>query len=84
MHFKLTKFIISIFRIPLRIRRMSSVVIVDDVSTVVRTVDVDRIRYCSIGVVCVPKTQYSVLFVCCVGNVDREAEKSPGVIIARI
>ena len=84
MHFKLTKFVISIFRIPLRIRGMSSVVVVDDVSPVVRTVDVDRIRYCSISVVCVSKTQYSVLFVCCVGNVDREAEKSPGVIIARI
>ena len=55
------------------IRRMSPVVIVDDVSPVVRTCDVDRIRYRGTGVVGVPKTQHSVLFVCCVGDVDRES-----------
>ena len=54
---------------------MSPVVEVDDVSPVVRTGDVDRIRYRGIGVVCVPKTQYSVLFVCGVGDVDRESQK---------
>ena len=48
---------------------MSPVVVVDDVSPGIRTGDVDRIRYCASGVVGVPKTQHSVLFVCCVGDV---------------
>ena len=43
---------------------MSPVVVVDDVSPVVKTGDVDRIRYRGSGVVGVPKTQHSVLFVC--------------------
>ena len=68
-------------RILIRIRIISSVVVVDDVSPVVRTGDVDRIRYRGSGVVGVPKTQHSVLFVCCVGNVDGEAKKSTGVRI---
>ena len=63
---------------------MSSVVIVDDVSTVVRTVDVDRITYRSSGVAGVPKTQHSVLFVCCVGDVDRESQEFRSVIIVFI
>ena len=54
---------------------MSHVVVVDDVSSVVRTSDVGRIRYCGSGVVGVPKTQHSVLFVCCVGDVDRESQE---------
>ena len=52
---------------------MNSAVVVDDVSPVERTGDVDRIRYRGSGVVGVPKTQHSVLFVCCVGDVDRES-----------
>ena len=52
---------------------MSPVVVVDDVSPVVRTGDVDRIRYRCSGVDGVPKTHNSVLFDCCVGNVDRES-----------
>ena len=56
---------------------MSSVVVVNDVSPVVRTGDVDRIYYRYPGVVGVPKTQHSVLFVCCVGGVDREAQEQP-------
>ena len=63
---------------------MSPVVVVDDVSPVVRTGDVDRIRYRGIGVVSVPKTQHSVLFVCCVGDVDRESQEPPSVIIVFI
>ena len=63
---------------------MSSVVVVDDVSSVVRTGDVDRMRYRGIVVVCVPKTQHSVLFVCCVGDVYREAQESAGVTIAGV
>ena len=54
---------------------MRPVVVVDDVSPVVRTGDVDRIRYRGFGVVGVPKTQHSVLFVCCVGDVHREAHE---------
>ena len=50
---------------------MSSVVVVDDVSPLVKTGDVDRVRYRGSGVVGVPKTQNSVLFVSCVGDVDR-------------
>ena len=63
---------------------MSPVVVVDDVSPVVRTGDVDRIRYCGCGVVGVPKTHHSVLFVCCVGDVDRESQELPSVIIVFI
>ena len=53
---------------------MSPVVVVGDVSPVVGTGDVDRIRYRGSGVVGVPKTQHSVLFVCGVGNVHRESQ----------
>ena len=60
---------------------MSSVVVVDDVSPVVRTDDVDRIRYRGSGVAGVPKTQHSVLLVCCVGNVDEKSEEDPRVPI---
>ena len=84
VHFHLTEDIPGEIRIPLRIRRMSSVVVVDDVSPVVRTGDVDRIRYRVIGVVGVPKTHHSVLFVCCVGDVHREPQKEssgPAVFI---
>ena len=56
---------------------MSSVVVVDDVSPVVRTGDVVRIKYCGSGVAGVPKTQHSILFVCCVGDVDRESQEHP-------
>ena len=63
---------------------MSSVVVVDDVSPMVRTGDVDRIRYRGSGVVGVPKTQHSVLFVCCVGYVDRESQEVLSVIIVFI
>ena len=63
---------------------MSSVVVVYDVSPVVRTGDVVRIRYRGFGVFGVPKTQHSVLLVCCVGDVDGVAEKSACVIIVGI
>ena len=80
VHFHFTEVNAGVIRIPLRIRRMSPVVVVDDVSPVVRTADVDRIRYRGSGVVGVPKTQHSVLFVCCVGDVDRESQGVPSVI----
>ena len=63
---------------------MSPVVVVDDVSPVVRTGDVDRIRYRGFGVLGVPETQHSVLFVCCVGDVDGEAEEHTGVRIVGV
>ena len=66
-------------RISKRIRRMSSVVVVGDVSSVIRTGDVGRVRYRGCGVVFVPKTQHSVLFVCCVGDVHRESQEDRGV-----
>ena len=56
---------------------MSPVVFVDDVSPVVRTGDVDRIRYRGSGVVGVLKTQHFVLFVCCVRYVHRESQEKP-------
>ena len=63
---------------------MSPVVVADDVSPVVRTGDVDRVRYRGVGVVGVPKTQHSVLFVCCVGDVGRESQKNPSKTIILI
>ena len=58
---------------------MSPVVVVDDVSPLVRTCYVDRIRYRCPGVVGVPKTQHSVLFVCRVGDIHRESQEPPTV-----
>ena len=84
VHFHFTEESVGGIRIPLRIRRMSPVVVVDDVSPVVRTGDVDRIRYRCSGVVGVPKTQHSVLFVCCVGDVDGEPQKDFSVNIILI
>ena len=84
VHFHLTEINPDVSRVPLRIRRMSPVVVVYDVSPVVRTGDVDRIRYRASCVLGVPKTQHSVLFVCCVGHVDRESQEEPSVIIVLI
>ena len=64
VHFHFTQFNKGGTRIPLRIRSMSSVVVVDDVSPMVRTGDVDRIMYRGSGVPGVPKTQHSVRFIC--------------------
>ena len=77
VYFNFTECNRSVSRIPLRIRRMSPVVIVDDVSPVVRTGDVDNMRYRGSSVVCILKTQHSVLFVFCVGDVDRESQEVP-------
>ena len=81
VHFHFTEVSVGGIRIPLRIRWMSSVVVVDDVSPVVRTGDVDRIRYRGWGVVGVPKIQHSVIFVCCVGDVYGESKEIPSVKI---
>ena len=63
---------------------MSPVVVVDDVSPVVRTGDVDRVRYRGSGEHGVPITQHSVLFVCCVGDVHRESQVISSVNIVFI
>ena len=54
---------------------MSSIVVVNNVSPVVWTGYVDRIRYCGSGVIGVPETQHSVLFVFSRRNVDVEAKE---------
>ena len=84
VYFHFTEDIPGVTRISLRIGMMSPIVVVDDVSPVVRTGDVDRVRYRGSGVVGIPKTQQSVLFVCCVGDVDGVAEQSSGVTVAGI
>ena len=63
---------------------MSSIVVVDDVSPVVRTGYVDRIRYRGSGVVSVPKTQHSFLLLCCIRYVDRESKEIFGERIYKI
>ena len=63
---------------------MSPVVVVNDVFPVVRTADVDRIWYRGSVVAGVPKTQHSVLFVSCVGDVDRESQEVPSETIVFI
>ena len=60
---------------------MSPVVVVDDVSPVVRTGNVGRVRYRGFGIVGVPKTQHSVIFVCCVGDEDGESQKPVGITV---
>ena len=62
-------------RISNRIRSMCSVVVVGDVSPVVRTCDIDRIRYCGFGVNDVPKTYHSVHFIGCVRYENRKPKK---------
>ena len=59
---------------------MSSVVVVDDVSPMVRTADVDNSRYRGSGVVGVLKTRHSVLFVYRVGDVHGESKEEPKVV----
>ena len=61
--------------ISIGVRRMSSVVIVNDVSPMLDTGDIDRIRYRGSGVVGVPKTHHAVLFVSCVGDVDGKSQE---------
>ena len=79
-----TEIIVCVIRIPFRVRGMSPVVVVDDVSPMVKTGDVDRIRNRGSGVAGVSKTQHPALFVCRVGDVNRIAEESAGVTIACI
>ena len=84
VYFHFTEDIHGVIRIHVRIGRMSPVVVVNDVSPVVRTGYVDRIRYRGSGVPGVPKTQHPFVFVCCVGDVDRESQETPSVKIVFI
>ena len=75
VHFHFTDVIVGMLRIPFRIRFMCPVVVVDDVSPMVRTGYVDRIRNRSSGVDGVPKAQNPIFFVGCVRDVDRKPKK---------
>ena len=81
VYFNFTEANPSVTRVPFRIGRMSPVVVVNDVSPVVRTADVDRIKYRGSDVSGVPKTEHSVLFVCCVRDVDRKSQEEPRIRI---
>ena len=63
---------------------MGSVVVVDDVSPMVGTGNVNRVRYRGAGVASVPITQHSVLFVCCVRDVDGKSQEGTSVPIVFI
>ena len=60
---------------------MCSVVVVNDVSPVVRACYVDRVGYCGFGVVGIFKTQRPFLFVCCIRYIDREPQEVYSKII---
>ena len=75
INFNFTEVVVSFLRIPIREGFVSSVVVVDDVSPVVWTCYVDRIRYCGSGVIGVPKTQHPVIFAWSGRNVDGESKK---------
>ena len=81
IYFYFTEVIVSIRRIPIRKRFVSSIVVVNNVSPVVWTGYVDRIRYCGSGVIGVPETQHSVLFVFSRRNVDVEAKERWAMVI---
>ena len=68
LHF--TQLNVSVRRIHSRIRKVCSIIQVDDVSAMIGTGDISRIRYCGFGVIGVLKAEYSVLFVGCVGYED--------------
>lgn len=60
---------------------MSSVVVVDDVSPMRGTCDVQSIRNCGSVKLSIRKTQYSIIFVGRVRYVNRESQKSSGVTV---
>lgn len=60
---------------------MSSVVVVDDVSPMCGTCDVQLIRNCGSIKLGIRKTQYSIIFVGRVRYVNRESQKSSGVTV---
>lgn len=74
-NFYLTKVIASVFRIPIWVRFMRSVIVEHYVSAIDRTNKEYRIRYRCSGVVFVLKANRPVLFVGCVGYVNRKSQK---------
>ena len=82
--FQFTYFIIGRRRIPIWIWWMSSIVVVDDVSPIVTACNGQVVRYWGSGIVCVLETRYTILFIGCIRNENRESKKSAGVIVSFI
>ena len=81
IHFHFAEFVVRVVWIPNLIRGIGSVVVIDDVSTMLNTCNVERIWYRGSGVVRFLKAQYTILFAGCVGNVNGESKQSGGVFI---
>lgn len=81
INLQFTEFVESVLTIPSRIRWVSPVVVVDNISPVYGTRYVCRIWYCGPGIAGVFKTEFSVFFFCCIRHVNRESQESCGVTI---
>ena len=57
---------------------VSSVVEVDDVSAMVGTRYVDRVRYSGLSVRGIPEAKHPVLLVCCVRYINRKPQEDGG------
>ena len=66
---------VDIQRISIRIRTVNSVVVVIDVSAMIRAGDYDRIRFYGSSVMGIHNTQHTVLFIGCVKYVDENPRK---------
>lgn len=75
VNLQFTDVIIGRQRISIRIRTVSSVVVVNEVYPVIRAGDYDRIRYCGSTVMGIHNTQHSVLFIGCVRYLDGKPKK---------
>ena len=74
-----TEIIVGVCRIPIRIRRISSGVVVDDVSPLILTIYVHGVWYCRFSVDSIFKTSHAVFFVSCIWYVDWISKKSVSV-----
>ena len=63
---------------------MCSIVVIDDVPSMVRACYVYWVGNGSSSILGVPKTQNAILFVCCVGYIDRESQEAGGMAVAFI
>ena len=63
---------------------MCSIVVIDDVPSMVRTSYVYWIGNGSSSILCVPKTQNAIFLVCCVGYIDRESQEARGIAVVLI
>ena len=79
IHFHFAEIVVRVSRIPSRKRRIGSVVVVDDVSTMLNTCNVDRIWYRGSGVVRFLKAQYTIRSAGRIENVNGESKQSGGV-----